>query len=35
MSRRHIDGLALEQQVKRLVRFFDATQIEDRQARYG
>jgi len=34
MSRRHIDGLALEQQASGLAQFFDALQTEDRAARY-
>jgi hypothetical protein len=33
MARRHIDGLALRQQARRLAPMFDATTVEDRTAR--
>ena len=33
MSRRHIDGIALSQQARALLPFFDAGVVEDRQAR--
>jgi peptidoglycan/xylan/chitin deacetylase (PgdA/CDA1 family) len=35
MARRHIDGLALEQQRNRLLPFFDAATVEDPAARNG
>lgn len=35
MSRRHIDGLALEQQASKMAQLFDANLAEDRIARHG